>query len=126
MMKNAATIIQILIRLVWLILLVLGILVWAGHNQPWVPAHEWLGVAFIILLWALVYLGVRRGAAPGLVAIVFLWSLVVLAVGLTQTGILTGSSHWIIQVLHALVGLVAIGLAEALGARIKGRLARPA
>jgi hypothetical protein len=33
--------------------------------------------------------------------------------------LLTGDFHWIIQVLHLLVGLGAIGQAEGLAARIK-------
>ncbi len=43
------------------------------------------------------------------------------ALGATQTSILPGPEHWVIQVLHLLVGLTAIALAEVLGRRIRGR-----
>ena len=124
-MKTACTVLRILVRLIWLILLVLGAVLWTGRDQSLIAAHEFLGVAFVLVLWALAYLGVRCGVAAGLVSTVFLWGLVLLVFGMTQTRILTGSSHWIIQVLHLFVGVVAIGLAEALGARIKRRLAGP-
>jgi hypothetical protein len=148
-MKTACTVLRILVRLIWLILLVLGAVLWTGRDQSLIAAHEFLGVAFVLVLWALAYLGVRCGVrriyassmsardwrpslvvllsavAPGLVGTLFLWGLVLLVFGMTQTRILNGSSHWIIQVLHLLAGVVAIGLAEVLGARIKRRLAGP-
>jgi len=41
--------------------------------------------------------------------------------GLAQDRLLPGSAHWLIQVLHLLVGLAAIGQGEALAARILRR-----
>ena len=46
--------------------------------------------------------------------------------GLTQTRLLTGSAHWLIEVLHLLVGVAAVGMAEGLAARVKERLAAAA
>jgi hypothetical protein len=43
--------------------------------------------------------------------------LFVLIVGLNQQHWLPGSSHWLIQVLHLLLGLTAVGIGEASGAR---------
>ena len=43
--------------------------------------------------------------------------------GLTQTQLLVGSAHWLVEVLHLLVGIAAIGMAEGLAARTKERLA---
>ena len=125
-MKRAITIVLMLVRLAWLILLVLGALFWAGRARPLIPAHQAVGVAFALMLWALAYLGARAGAPPVLAAVVFGWSLVLVVLGLTQTWILTGSSHWIVQLLHLIVGLIAIGLAEAVGVRIKRRSTRAA
>ncbi|HSK36134.1 MAG TPA: hypothetical protein VLA80_05315, partial [Actinomycetota bacterium] len=49
--------------------------------------------------------------------------LVVPIVGLTQRELLPGSAHWLIQVLHLLLGLGLLGLAENLATRAKARLA---
>ena len=46
-------------------------------------------------------------------------SLVVLVLGMTQNRLLVDGAHSIIQVLHLLVGIAAIGLAESLAAKIK-------
>lgn len=42
--------------------------------------------------------------------------------GLNQAQFLTGSLHWIVQVVHLLLGLGAIGQAENLAARTKAGL----
>jgi hypothetical protein len=55
----------------------------------------------------------------GFVAFASLWGLLVVVLGLTQGRLLTGDVHWVIQVLHLLVGLGAIGQAEGLGRRAR-------
>jgi hypothetical protein len=45
--------------------------------------------------------------------------LVVLVLGMTQTSLLPGSSHWVIQVLHLLIGMAAVGSGEAIGGRLR-------
>ena len=52
-------------------------------------------------------------------ALGFIWGLVVVILGLTQTEILPGNLHWLIEVLHLVLGMGAIGLGEGLSARIK-------
>src|SRR5262249_2134403 len=81
-----------------------------------------------LALWTLASLAAVAHVTPGLVLLAFVWGLIVPLLGLTQTQLLPGSAHWLIQVLHLLVGLGAIGQAEGLAARIKGRQAfnRPA
>jgi hypothetical protein len=60
-----------------------------------------------------------------LVGVALLWGAVVPVFGMTQTQILPGSFHWIVQVLHLVVGLAALALAETLARRIRGRRAFP-
>ena len=110
------------IRLAWLILLGLGAFIWTGRGLWTTSIHVVIGILFVLALWTLAYLGMRSGAAPRLAGIVFLWGVIVVVLGLTQTAMMTGPSHWIVQTLHLLVGIIAIGLAEALGSRIKRTL----
>ena len=42
-----------------------------------------------------------------------------MGLGLTQSQLLPGDAHWVVQVLHLLVGLVAMGLAQDLAARTR-------
>jgi hypothetical protein len=90
-----------------------------------VPVHILGGLILVLSLWTLAFAGARSGVEPGLVAVASLWGLLVVILGLTQSQILTGGAHWLIQVLHLLVGVAAIGQGEAIGARIR-RSAAPA
>jgi hypothetical protein len=118
-MKTTATVARWLVRVTGLIQIVLGLLFWSGNLTALVPVHILVGLVLVLSLWALAFIGARSGVQPGLVAAAFVWGLVVVLLGLTQADILTTGPHWVIQVLHLLVGLAAIGQAEALGVRIR-------
>jgi hypothetical protein len=121
-MKIATTVLQTLVRLSGLTLIVLGMLFWTGHALTLIPVHMLVGFVLVLSLWALAVLAARAGVHPGLVILAMLWGGLVPVLGLTQDRLLPGDAHWMIQVLHLLVGLGAIGQAEGLAARIKGRL----
>ena len=105
------------VRVVGLAMLILGLVVWTGSAAGLVPVHMLLGIALVLALWAVAVLALQVGAGPALPAIAIAWGVLVAAFGTTQTQILPGDSlHVVIQVAHLVVGLVAIGLAEALGA----------
>jgi hypothetical protein len=123
-MRTTAAVVQMLVRLCGLVLIALGILFWTGNALALVPVHMLVGLILVLSLWTLAFLAARSGAPPGFVALAFLWGLVVPVLGVTQDMLLVGGGHWLIQVLHLLVGLTAIGMAEGLGRRI--RQARPA
>jgi hypothetical protein len=82
-----------------------------------------VGFLLVFGLWTLAALAARAGVQPSLVALAAVWGLIVPILGLNQDRLLTGSAHWVIEVLHLLVGLGAIGQAEGLAARIKQRTA---
>jgi hypothetical protein len=125
-MSRATTAIQMLVRATFVVQLVLGVLFWTGNALDLVPLHQTIGFVLVFGLWALAILAARAGVPPALVALAAVWGLVVLVLGLTQTRLLTGSAHWLIEVLHLLVGVAAVGMAEGLAARVKERLAAAA
>ena len=120
-MKIATTVFQTLVRLAGLTLIVLGMLFWTGHALTLIPVHMLVGFVLVLSLWALAVLAARAGVHPAFVALAIVWGLIVPILGLTQQRLLPGDAHWVIQILHLLVGLGAIGQAEGLAARIKGR-----
>jgi hypothetical protein len=120
-MKTTVTVLPFVGRTIGLILIVLGVLFWTGNATTLIPLHMLLGVTLVLLLWTLAILGVIARVNPGLIAVAFLWGLIVPILGVIQTQLLPGSAHWLIQLLHLLVGLVAIGLADTLGKAIKRR-----
>jgi hypothetical protein len=111
------------LRIAALLALILGILTWFGIDAV-VGIHMLLGIIVVLALWVLggAFLSSKGGITLGIIAIV--WGLVLLGLGLTQKKILPDDSvHWAIQVLHLLVGIAAIGIGEAIGARHKRQTA---
>jgi hypothetical protein len=118
-MKTLNTVLQNFVRIDAVILIVLGLLFWTGNADALIPVHMLLGIALVIALWALAALAAAAGVNLGLVALAFVWGAIVPVLGLKQTTLLVGSAHWIIQVLHLLVGLTAIALAQVVAQRTR-------
>lgn len=115
-----------LVRISGLVVIVLGLLFWTGHALTLIPLHILFGILLVVGLLALALLAARAAINPAIVATAVAWAVMVLIFGLTQTRLLTGDIHWVIQVLHLTVGLSAIGQGEALAARIREARPRPA
>ena len=115
--------IQMGIRVLGVIQLVLGILFWTGNALGLVDLHQLIGILLVLALWTQAALAHRAGVPGGLVAGAAVYGLIVPIVGLTQRELLPGSAHWVIQVIHLLLGIGLIGLAENLATRAKARLA---
>ena len=118
-MRTATTIIQMLVRGLGLIMIVLGLLFWTGNALNLIGLHMLLGMIVVLLLWALAIMAARSGISLGLVALGIAWGLIVVTLGMTQNQLLPGDAHWVIKVLHLLVGIVALGIAERLAGSIK-------
>ena len=108
-----------IVRISGLIMLILGLIIWTGNADFLVPVHILIGAVLVIALWTLCYAAVRSGVLKGLVITVVILGLVLPAWGLAQQQILTDANHWIIQVLHLLLGVAAVGMGEMLAARMK-------
>lgn len=113
-MQTATTIALMVLRFTGLAQIVLGLLFWTGNSLSLIPVHMLLGFVLVISLWSLAGLAAGAGAHPGIVVLALLWGVLVPVLGLTQQRLLPGDLHWLVQVLHLLVGLTAIGLGERL------------
>lgn len=125
-MKTSAIVLQWIIRLTGVAEIVLGFLFWSGHALSLVPIHMLIGIVLVLALWVLSGIAGAAGAGGGRVALGFFWGAVVIALGMTQTRLLVGSGHWIVRVLHLVVGLAAIGMGEGLTRRVKRTRSLPA
>ena len=120
---RAINISLMVLRIAVLLTLILGILFWTGNAQSLTLIHMLLGFIVVISLWVIgLAQGFIKGGSFVLALATFLLGLIIVIVGLNQTNWLTGSNHWIIQVIHLLLGISAIGLAEMTVARTKRRL----
>jgi hypothetical protein len=118
-MSNAGKIFQMMIRGTGLLQIAIGIAIWTRHGSNLTLAHTWIGFLFVLCLWTLAVLGARARVGGGLVVMALVWGVVTVLFGMTQAKLLPGAHHWLIRVLHLLVGLAAMGQGEVLGGRIK-------
>ena len=118
--------IQMGIRVLGVLQLVLGILFWTGNALGLVDLHQLIGILLVLALWTQAALAHRAGVPGGLVAGAAVLGLLVPIVGLTQRELLPGSAHWVIQVIHLLLGIGLLATAENLATRAKARLATAA
>lgn len=124
-MKSIVLVARLLISVFGITLVVLGTLFWTGHALSLLQLHMLLGTLFVICLWVLVIVGLLTPHARAFALGVLVWSLIVPALGATQLSLLPGSYHWVVQVSHLLVGLIAMGLGHGLARRIGRRPPEP-
>jgi hypothetical protein len=108
------------LRICVLLALILGIVLWTGHGDSLVLVHMGLGILVVLSLWVLAAItATARGGNWGLAGGAFVLGLLIVALGLRQQSLLVGPAHWIIQVVHLLLGLSAAGMGEAIAGRYK-------
>ena len=118
-MRGMVTGLQMAARVLWLAQIVLGVLFWTGNATPLTDLHMLLGLVFALLVAVLAVLVGVRGGSPGLLVGGLALAVLLPVVGIGQTGWLAGPQHWVIQVVHLLIGLAAIAVAEAAGGRLR-------
>ena len=122
MTKAVVVSLQWLIRLLAVVQLTLGVLFWTGNAYEFLNLHMLSGILLVLGLWIQAGIAARAGGGLGLPIVSFVWGLGVIALGMTQASLLPGDLHWLIKVLHLLVGVGGIGQAESLAVRTKHRL----
>ena len=113
-----ARIASIVLRVCGTLAVILGLLFWSGNAMNLLPIHMLLGIVVVLSLWTL---GGGQALASGgswpLAAGALLLGLLVIVVGLRQSSLLVGSLHWVIQAVHLLLGVLAVGMGQAAAAR---------
>jgi hypothetical protein len=104
-------------------MILLGALFWTGNALSLIPIHMLIGLVVVLLLWIVSAVAAFARVHPGLVVLGIVWGFVVPALGVMQGALLQGDLHWLVQVLHLAVGLVALGLIERLAVRVRIRRA---
>lgn len=99
--------------------LVLGILFWTGNVDSLQIVHIVIGIIVVLSLWTLGIAQGLQGGSFGLSIATFVLGFLLVLVGLFQTRWLVDNYHWVIQVIHLLLGLSAIGLGETIGGRYR-------
>jgi hypothetical protein len=111
---NVARLCLMLMRLGAAIQVVLGIGFWTGHWVGAIPVHQTIGMVYVALLWVIAVIALVKRMNVGLAVFGIVWGLVIAGFGMTQQTLLVGSLHWIIRLLHLVIALSALGIAERL------------
>jgi hypothetical protein len=113
----ATRIALMVLRLCALAALTLGILFWTGHADQLHDVHMLIGIALVLSLWVIAFAQAGRPGGAGMAAGAVVVGILLFIVGVTQERILPGASHWVIQVVHLGLALLAIGLGEMIAGR---------
>jgi hypothetical protein len=109
---------SILMRVCGILALILGLLFWGNIARELLRFHILLGVLLVLCLWiAGVGQAFAKGGSWALAGGALLLGMVVIGVGLNQSAWLVGPWHWVIQVLHLLLGVFAVGVGQMAAAR---------
>lgn len=113
-MNIVINVLRMLAGVAGLVLIALGVIFWTGNALQLAGLHELIGYVLVASMWVLALLALLGGRSPALAVLAILWGLLMPVLGLAQDRLLAGDMHWIIQLLHLLVGLAAIGIAQSL------------
>jgi hypothetical protein len=110
-------------RLIGVIALILGIVLWTG-SIGLLRVHIFIGFIMSITMLLFGLVGFFARVKPGLPFIAVVWAVLLPYIGFAQFKLFPGANHIIIQLIHLLIGICAVGITEALAAKIKRQARR--
>lgn len=116
-MTGLVTALRWVARLDGLAGLILGILLWTG-SAGYLRIHILTGFVMTITLLLVGLMGFFARLKPALPLIAIAWAILLPYIGFAQLRLFPGASHVVIQLIHLLIGICAIGVVEACGAKI--------
>jgi hypothetical protein len=100
--------------------LILGLLIWTGTDSNLVQMHMLLGLLAVAALWVVGF-GQDFSTAGGWVIAACALGVggTLIFIGMTQTSLMVGAFHWVIQLVHLVLGLLVIGIGHIGAARYR-------
>jgi hypothetical protein len=118
-MTKLVTILQMIARLLGVVQILLGLAIWLGFATGIVPVHSAIGSLFVLDVWVIAVIALFALDRRTLPLLVLALGGIVLWFGMAQTTLLVGQGHWAVRLLHLLLGLALLGLAESLGKAVR-------
>ena len=111
---------SMVLSLAGLLALILGLLFWTGSAVNLLSLHMLLGLLAVGALWII---GVAQALLPSGSWMIAVLAIIVgglmLVLGLTQTSLMVGDVHWVVRIIHLLLGLLTIGMGHMAAARAR-------
>lgn len=117
-MSATINVLRWILRLAFIGSFILGFVLWSGHGYQYLRLHMILGFTITILLLLFVIVALVSRVRPALPLITLLWAVALPFLGIAQLRMMPGPNHWIIRVVHLILGLGAIAFGESLSKRI--------
>jgi len=119
-MNTVIRIASILLRVFGTLAVILGLLFWVGIGLNLIPVHMLLGLLVVLLLWNVgVGQAFSKGGSWALAIGALVLGALVVILGLRQSSLLVGPFHWVIQVIHLLLGVLAVGVGQVSAGRYR-------
>jgi hypothetical protein len=103
-----------------LLALILGLLIWTAGALNVIQMHMLLGFLAVGSLW---FIGIGQAFSKGgswlLATCALVVGAAIIILGLNQSALMLGASHWVIQVVHLVLGLLVIGIGHMSAARYR-------
>jgi len=112
-----------IVRLLVAIQIGMGILIWMGKGTNEIMLHMAFGLVFVVLAVCFAVMAKANGAPQSATWVAIIWAIVTVGVGMEQARVLVGPNHWLIQVIHFVLGLGMAGQVERLAKAVKGKAA---
>jgi hypothetical protein len=111
-----------------LLALILGLLIWTNGALNLIQMHMLLGLLAVATLWVIAFGQVfSKGGSWLIAACALVIGAAMIIIGLTQSALILGAFHWVVQTLHLVLGLLVIGIGHMGAARYrKGATTTPA
>src|SRR5437773_9432527 len=102
-----------------LLALILGLLYWTGTALYLLQMHMLLGFLAVGALWVI---GIGQAFSKAgnwvIAACALVVGAVTIAIGVIQSSLMVGEFHWVIQIIHLVLGLLAIGMGDRKSTRL--------
>src|ERR687891_439979 len=111
---------SVVLSLAGLLALILGLLFWTGTALNLISMHMLLGMLAVAALWVT---GIGQAFSKFGSWIIAAGALIIgaimVVIGMIQSSLMAGESHWAIQVIHLMLGVLTIGFGHMAAARYR-------
>ena len=111
---------SIVLSFAGLLALILGLLFWTNSALTLIQMHMLLGLLAVSCLWVI---GIGQPFFAGGSWLIAAGAVVVgaamVTLGLTQSALMVGQFHWVIRIIHLVLGLLVIGMGHIGAARYR-------
>ena len=112
-MNTLVKVLLMLARLLFVIQLVLGVCIWFGVGGSLASVHIMVGPLFVLDAWLIALIALFALPRRALPLLTLALGGAIVWFGIAQQGMLVGSMHWAVRLVHLLLGVSMMGLLEA-------------